>query len=652
MKFQGSLIATGLMILMVLSFVVVVQPIDTSGQSQSEPSIQAYPSPSQVNSPERNPIIDEYAKIHAVSYEEAYRRLEIQSQMTKVIDRIAQAEPSYAGSWIQHQPDFRIFIAFASPDAVRILQPHLNDVAWASIVDVQQARLTLSELEQLVSRVNGVASRMQVPFESGISFQKGKVTVYTPDPDAVRNQFLLLDEMKPLIDSIEFVQQKDMTIPAELKYPALVGGNALSLCTTGFTVVRTSDLRRFTATAGHCNDTLDQNSVTIGYNIYENNPVPSPPVGPRGKALDLQVHDPSVRGFHLVNAVRVGPSATTRVVGTWTKSSTLGKWVCKYGKSTQFTCGYVVDLYFAAYGGGVNTYVKVDRATGAPSIGCSGDSGAPLYEFASGGVNGLGILSGVLPGVAGCLTDHASLVYSPVDEINQSGYQIAADTYQQYFYQSVFWSATNCQEYEVPVDDNGYPNWSFAANYPCSTYAPGSGTLQTYTSYVVGNYLHEALWRGNVGYTRDVPLHASGYVNWAAAPAWTQCCTGTPPEAQDAYVVGNNYFQNVFWSATNCIAYTAPLDASGNIIWSSQTSQPCQTYAPGSGTVQTYAAYILGNYLTEAIWRGNIGYTRAVPLDSSGTSVLWGSAPAWQQCTGCSGAAPAAQGAYILVHRP
>src|SRR5262245_30876362 len=112
MKLQGSLIAACLMILIVLSFVVVAQPADSTDQSQNSNPNQAYPAPGQPSPSEPNPIVAEYAKTHANSYEEAYRRLEIQSQIPSVIGSIAQKEPTYAGSWIQHEPEFRLFIAF------------------------------------------------------------------------------------------------------------------------------------------------------------------------------------------------------------------------------------------------------------------------------------------------------------------------------------------------------------------------------------------------------------------------------------------------------------------------------------------------------------------------------------------------------------
>ena len=234
-----------------------------------------------------------------------------------------------------------------------------------------------------------------------------------------------------------------------------------------------------------------------------------------------------------------------------------------------------------------------------------------------------------------------------MDEIQALGYDILAFDYRQYYYQNVFWTATNCTEYRQPVDDNGNPISSQQASRSCLTStAPGSGPVQSTTGYVVADQYREGMWRDNAGWIRILPVNSDGTINWGAAAPWTQCCSGTAPRAQGDYVVGNTYYQNVFWTETNCTEYVRPLDNNGNL--GATTTRTCRTTAPGSGTIQSYTAYVVGDYLREGMWRNNVGYIRNVPLNSAKTDVLWSSAPAWSQC--CSGTAPQAQGVYILNH--
>jgi hypothetical protein len=89
------------------------------------------------------------------------------------------------------------------------------------------------------------------------------------------------------------------------------------------------------------------------------------------------------------------------------------------------------------------------------------------------------------------------------------------------------------------------------------------------------------------------------------------------------------------------------LDDNGNGT-GTQTSQPCRTTAPGSGTITSYTAYVVGGRLREGIWRGGIGYVRNVPLNSTNTDIDWAQAPAWQQC--CSGTPTRAQGGDVLSY--
>lgn len=287
---------------------------------------------------------------------------------------------------------------------------------------------------------------------------------------------------------------------------------------------------------------------------------------------------------------------------------------------------------------------------GIGEIACGGDSSSPIFEeLGNGQVSGLGILSTALEPLT-CDGFSNIFSYTPVDEISALGYSILISDYPVYYYQNVFWSESSCTEYRAKLNEYGEQIPTSRTERPCQTYAPNiGGTIQSYTAYALADQLREAIWRNNVGHLRNIPLHDDGTVNWGAAPGWTWQGSGSAPQAQGNYILGNHHYQNVFWSETNCTEYKAPLDDNGNPVWSQQSSAPCRTtVAPGSGPIQSYTAYVAGDVLREWIWRSNIGYSRNVPLNSTKTDVLWGSAPGWSQC--CSGTAPRAQGVFLLNH--
>ena len=292
-----------------------------------------------------------------------------------------------------------------------------------------------------------------------------------------------------------------------------------------------------------------------------------------------------------------------------------------------------------------NTFVRVVNTSWLGEIACPGDSGGPVFTTGAGDVTALGILSGAQDN--NCDSSSIMFWYAPIDQFLSLGFDVLSYDRPQYYYQNVFLSDTNCIEYSSQLDSNG--NTTTQQTRSCPTTLPGSGTVWSYTGYTIADTFREGMWRGNTGYIRTIPLTADGRVNWAAAPAWSVVGPGNPPRAQDEYIVGNNYYQNMFWTESSCIQYKYPLDTNGERILSQGTQQPCQTTAPGTGTIQSYTAWVVNDQLREAMWRNNIGYIRATPLNAAKTDVQWSSAPNWTQC--CTGAAPQAQSVYILNHQ-
>jgi hypothetical protein len=308
--------------------------------------------------------------------------------------------------------------------------------------------------------------------------------------------------------------------------------------------------------------------------------------------MDFQTHDALAVGFSLRNVIQINPdpssTTTENVVSFHFKGSVENSWVCKNGRITNQTCGLVANIYHAPY---IDDnlwpprYVRVDRFDGLRHpMGCPGDSGSPVYTFVTGGVSGSGIYVGA-PEVP-CGSGKDFFFYTPADEIHRAGHMISTNStpaYPSFLYQHVFWSATNCTEYRVLLNGNGDPQWWTGTETPCSTYAPGSGAIESYTTYVHAGKLHEAMWRNGLGYIRSTPLHNDGRVNWGAAPGWTHCCTGNGPSEQGAYVLGNYLYQHVFWTPTNCTEHKTPFDSWGNPQWGNTTVTACSTYALCAG---------------------------------------------------------------------
>jgi len=596
---------------------------------------------------EQDPGVASYAKLIGISTEEAERRLKLQGEMDGLERKVLEGEPTYAGSWTIHEPEFGLVIAFAAADGEEKLSPYLEGIDWANLVKVQQLPYTDDELLQILEKVNAAAKETGIPFESGANPRTAKVDIYTPEPDKLRSTLEAQNKIPDYMDDISLIFQESLSIPLELKYPYLPGGVPINsnvvggvyyICTTGLAVKRNSDGRRFMMTAGHCEN--EENIVYNGASSVYLGPIVHEIYSSVG---DIQMHDVSVRSLDLTNGIFINPGTTYAVTATETKATTMNDYVCKYGRTTAYTCGNVTSTSF--FGG---NFVKVQRPAGVTgNITCGGDSGAPVFKpFAGNVVTALGILNGGGPG-PDCTTGYFDyFYYTPVDTVNNAGFTVLTSPYQQRYHQNVFWTETNCIEYRQAYDDNGNTSGSQTSS-PCSTSAPGSGTIETYTAWVVGNYWRESLWRGGIGYTRNVPLNGNGTINWGAGAIWSQCCSGTAPRSQDGYILGNYIYQNVFWTETNCLEYKRALDNNGNPT-GTQTSQTCRTSAPGSGTITSYTIYIVGERARESIWRGGVGYIRDISVNADNADLNWTSAPAWQVC--CSGPPTRAQGGDVLSY--
>jgi len=119
-------------------------------------------------------------------------------------------------------------------------------------------------------------------------------------------------------------------------------------------------------------------------------------------------------------------------------------------------------------------------------------------------------------------------------------------------------------DFQIQAESGGSCAWS--APIPIST-LPGSGSIQTQAEVIYPNntQLLQSFYRGDQGYWRIVPV-VNGNPVWASAGAWS-----------------------------------APISVST---------------LPGSGTIQTRSDFIIGNgaNLIQALWRGDKGFWRIVPV--------------------------------------
>jgi streptogrisin C len=150
----------------------------------------------------------------------------------------------------------------------------------------------------------------------------------------------------------------------------IYGGLPLSKCTSGFSVRQTQDpyLRGIT-TAGHCDNNLSYNGINLIFmtQLYAG-------------SYDIQWH--RAPGFTVTNKIKDGNHTTRFITSTKHRNNqVIGECVCKYGKTTGYTCGHINSktLCPSRPPSCQPTYIRVSATAGFSPLLGGGDSGGPWF---------------------------------------------------------------------------------------------------------------------------------------------------------------------------------------------------------------------------------------------------------------------------------
>ena len=192
----------------------------------------------------------------------------------------------------------------------------------------------------------------------------------------------------------------------------------------------------------------------------------------------------------------------------------------------------------------------------------------------------------------------------------------------------------------IAIDSSDNLQWDIAQGWsgPINISAlPGSGTLQAQTNYRVGNNFIQAIWRGDQGWSRIIPI-SNDEIQWGQAPAWSgPVSIGSLPgsgsvQAHGDYATTNTLVQGI-WRNNEGWTRNVPI-VNGVIQWSQagNWSGPISIGGlPGSGDIQAQDNFVVGNTYWQSIWRSDSQYSRSVPVVNG--SIQWNQASAWSNTT-------------------
>ncbi len=316
----------------------------------------------------------EYASAMGVSLQEAIRRLSLQDAIGKLNVELSTNEgDTFAGLWIQHQPEYRVVVGFTRNGEPTIRRRTAGG-PLAGIIQVRAAKATLRELETARAEAVGVARRVAIRSNSGINIIENRAELYVLDPiqfdTALRKANVQLPGNARVVKTNGFPKEATN----------IYGGLALTDCTSGFSVRSASGVNGIT-TAGHCADSQQYSGVSLPWIS-----------GTTGGVTDIQ--------WNLVQYPHSNPNWIWD--GTYNRyifntkfraSQSVGEWVCKYGRASGYTCGTIQDKNFDGVNVRVNTLVQ------------GGDSGGPWFW------------NNTAYGTTISFIDANNAIYGPVDHI-------------------------------------------------------------------------------------------------------------------------------------------------------------------------------------------------------------------------------------------
>ncbi len=317
---------------------------------------------------EKNPLLYDaqaYASETGVSINEALRRLRLQDIVGELDAELAANEKeTFAGLWIEHTPEFRVVAQFTY-GGEEVIKPYLEQYPEiANIVEVRTAGVSLAELRQIQASVTASIRALDVPVDSGINVRENSVELYVAKANLGQLNEVLQEGLR-LPDKVSVVAVEKLAEPAAEIY----GGLPLSTCTSGFSVKKGwIFVTKGITTAGHCSDSQYYNGDSLPFQA-EN----------VGGPYDTQWH--TAPGYTVTNKIQWWSDGSTRDITAkkgWS-NQVIGEYVCKYGKTTHYTCGTIIDKNFAPsyIEDPLPSFIRVTSET--TDLAEPGDSGSPWF---------------------------------------------------------------------------------------------------------------------------------------------------------------------------------------------------------------------------------------------------------------------------------
>lgn len=329
------------------------------------------------NPEQRDPqvtIAEIYSKHFGVTVDEALHRLSLQDAFPDLGPELEKNEAeTFGGLWIQHEPEYKIVVAFTR-DGAKTIAKYSNYIPAevAPYIEVRIVDKSLAELQIDQEKLFSSLNQQGIKIESRVDIRNNCVSIDIVNKDkydlAVKDgKVAIPDKLKiNLVDSLSILQT-DIYGGLTLDYYSY----SSPYLTSGFSVHNSSTGADGIITAGHAdNVTLYYSGQGLSYQSES-----------LGGSYDVQWHTAS--GVSFPNKIQWWSDGSTfNITSVKSRSQqNVGDIISKYGMTTHYTAGEIsskIALLASPYNSA--TWMEVENVFGYQKLSDAGDSGGPWFS--------------------------------------------------------------------------------------------------------------------------------------------------------------------------------------------------------------------------------------------------------------------------------
>ena len=146
-------------------------------------------------------VAETYSSRYNVSYDEALRRLKLQTQVGELDARLTEQErATFGGLYIEHKPTFRVVVKFTGTNGTATLAKYTQDPAYVPAV----AETAYSALLDIQNSLAATLKPLNVTAWTDIDIEAGRVKLYAADPAVISAATLAgTIRLSPLVDVLK-----------------------------------------------------------------------------------------------------------------------------------------------------------------------------------------------------------------------------------------------------------------------------------------------------------------------------------------------------------------------------------------------------------------------------------------------------------------